>query len=314
MKMLKLTSLALVLLAAAMSAGCTMSNPNLPDPGFTLVTVRRNNLGIETPVPGTVVSGSNTRPAAGDAIGKVKSFGMKASSSPSGLIPIKDGFAPAFWTFKVHNGRCFDQEASGGVKRAEFNYLICGPLDRISLPFAFAPLRRDAEAATTTFTITGDNMRADYGMPTLQFYDVNGVLMCQTQATSIAWNNSSIEGSTYPLDYMPSGVYIVEIWNATPDGSGEYVGSTSMNVFRTSELPPDADGDGYRADVDCNDGDPSIYPNAPTSCASGEDRNCSGLDDYEECYEGGLITPDPGPTPCPQPEPDMPAMDCGPVN
>lgn len=99
MKMFKLTLLALVLLAAAMSAGCTFSNPNLPDPGFTLVTVRRNSLGIESPVPGTVISGSNTRPGAGDAIGFVKSFGLKASSAPSGLIPIKDGFAPAFWTF-----------------------------------------------------------------------------------------------------------------------------------------------------------------------------------------------------------------------
>jgi hypothetical protein len=172
-------------------------------------------------------------------------------------------------------------------------------------------LRLDAEAATTTFTITGDNMNAYYGMPTLQFYDVNGVLMCQTQATNIAWDNSSIEGSTYPLDYMPSGIYIVEIWNATPDGSGEHVGDTSMNIFRTSELPPDADGDGHRADVDCNDNDPSIYPGAPTSCASGEDRNCDGLDDYEECYEGGLINPGPTPTPCPQPEPGMPAMECG---
>lgn len=82
MKMLKLTSLALVLLAAAMSVGCTMSNSNLPDPGFTLVTIRRNSLGIESPAPGTLVSGSNTRPAAGDTVGNVKSFGQKASSSP----------------------------------------------------------------------------------------------------------------------------------------------------------------------------------------------------------------------------------------
>lgn len=312
MKMLKTHILALVLLAAAMSAGCTFSNPNLPDPGFTLVTSRRNSLGIESVVPGTVVSGSNTRPGAGDAVGNVKSFGLKASSSPSALIPIKDGFAPAFWTFTVHNGRCFGQQASGGVKRADFNYLTCGPRDRISLPFAFVPLRLDAEAATTTFTITGDNMNAYYGMPTLQFYDVNGVLTCQMQASNITWNNSSIEGNSYALHYMPSGVYIVEIWNATPDGLGEYVGSTAMNVFRTSELPPDADGDGHRADVDCNDGDPTIYPVAPTSCASGEDRNCDGLDDYEECYEGGLIIP--GPTPCPEPEPGMPAMVCSPEN
>jgi len=51
--------------------------------------------------------------------------------------------------------------------------------------------------------------------------------------------------------------------------------------------PTDADSDGYNSDVDCNDNDPSTHPDAPIYCLYGEDRNCNGQDDGEECYGGG---------------------------
>ncbi|MFO0685334.1 MAG: peptidoglycan DD-metalloendopeptidase family protein [Sandaracinus sp.] len=43
-------------------------------------------------------------------------------------------------------------------------------------------------------------------------------------------------------------------------------------------LPPDADGDGSRSDVDCNDGDASIHPGALDACGDGVDQDCSGAD------------------------------------
>lgn len=49
----------------------------------------------------------------------------------------------------------------------------------------------------------------------------------------------------------------------------------------------DADGDGWSACYDCNDNDPSINPGAGINCGAGEDLNCNGQDDYEECYGGG---------------------------
>ncbi len=51
--------------------------------------------------------------------------------------------------------------------------------------------------------------------------------------------------------------------------------------------PTDADGDGYNSDVDCNDNDSSVWPGAPIYCEFGQDRNCNGQDDYQECYGGG---------------------------
>lgn len=42
---------------------------------------------------------------------------------------------------------------------------------------------------------------------------------------------------------------------------------------------PDADGDGYAYDVDCNDADPSVHPGVIESpCPDGVDQDCDGLD------------------------------------
>ncbi len=47
------------------------------------------------------------------------------------------------------------------------------------------------------------------------------------------------------------------------------------------EGPPDADGDGHTADVDCDDDDLNAFPGAPEVCDDGIDQDCDGAD--EEC-------------------------------
>jgi hypothetical protein len=43
-------------------------------------------------------------------------------------------------------------------------------------------------------------------------------------------------------------------------------------------MPPDDDGDGSRADVDCSDADASQHPGAVETCGDGVDQDCSGAD------------------------------------
>jgi MYXO-CTERM domain-containing protein len=52
---------------------------------------------------------------------------------------------------------------------------------------------------------------------------------------------------------------------------------------------PDGDGDGHRADVDCDDGNPARHPGATETCSDGIDQDCDG---------GDLVCPgtDAGPT------------------
>jgi hypothetical protein len=40
----------------------------------------------------------------------------------------------------------------------------------------------------------------------------------------------------------------------------------------------DSDGDGHGSLIDCDDGDPAIYPGAAELCDDGIDQDCSGAD------------------------------------
>jgi Putative metal-binding motif len=94
-----------------------------------------------------------------------------------------------------------------------------------------------------------------------------------------------------PVPMCPADTY--DIWTCNADGMARRrcvegmdmvemceFGCTSMPVGTDDvcAMPPDADGDGSRADVDCDDANAMRHPGAVDTCGDGIDQDCSSAD------------------------------------
>jgi hypothetical protein len=67
---------------------------------------------------------------------------------------------------------------------------------------------------------------------------------------------------------------------------------TDSDTDTDTDTDPAADGDkdGYTADVDCDDADPAIHPDAKETCGNGQDDNCDGASNG--CDLSGMVALD----------------------
>ncbi len=145
------------------------------------------------------------------------------------------------------------------------------------------PTPVNLQAAPSSGTVSGPGgMSAAYGMPIVEYYDVNGYFTGSVAATYVSPDGTWLQAPQPDLSGTYSGTYTVHVYNADSGGVySEEVGSATVTTYGRDR--PDSDGDGWYDDEDCYPYDPSR-----SSC-------------------------DPPPDPC-YGSYGNPAMECGPVS
>ena len=103
------------------------------------------------------------------------------------------------------------------------------PADAMGVSFSPTPSFTNITAGSITANGTG--FSSTYGMPLFQYFDTNGTLIAQTNATSVATGGTSATGPVPSnIGSVPPGVYLARISNAASGGSYSYLNTGSVTV------------------------------------------------------------------------------------
>lgn len=212
------------------------------------------------------------------------------NSGARAYVDVSHARAPALWTLGELNGPCAGKFDFDILHKGQEYKLICREIigGFGTFPFAAFPSSILLSNIPAEMKVAGDGIDTTYGMPVVEYYNDSGALVGTSSATQVAADGKSISGPTPDLSSCYTGEYTLMVNNRAADGSLVQAGGARLRIGNDYvQSCVDQDGDGYCVGNDCNDYDPSIYPWAPTYCSSGEDRDCNGQDDYQQCYGGG---------------------------
>lgn len=201
-------------------------------PASTIVTSHKSLTGLETIIADAVSSGIHVSDGA-TASGQTFAYN-NVSSGNTGNFFVTDGRAPALWRFTaISNFRGCERSPFNTtlfpVERNKYNYLIC--FDG-RFPFPQLPQSIDGSTAPVEFTIWADGLLdTTYGMPKLQYFNIYGTMMAETQATQVSPDGMWLKGWSNCLTNLPVGNYTVKIYNATANGVGQWLGDSDMYLY-----------------------------------------------------------------------------------
>jgi hypothetical protein len=232
--------------------------PGPPNPGFRVKTTR-TTIVSGSPLPQTIsapgigVTGSVLSVQCCVQIsGTVGAF--NGVTNGNAYYDVNGGKTPATWRFSEHSGPCGGQSVDG--------FILFGgstqPLDCRDIPitfFNFLPSMIQRDYPPSTITIDGTGINSQGGMPTVEYYDLNGTLVAQNTASGVASGGNSLTAPSPNLSAFGSGAYIALVRNADGNSPGNGV----VVIFDYYEPPWNP-------------------PPDPESC--GEDRICPVEDNY----------------------------------
>lgn len=121
---------------------------------------------------------------------------------------------------------CNNDTAYVNLEAGKDNYLGC-TLGVLLLPMH--PSSINTASASVAFEVGVSGPGATFGMPTLRFINQYGTLAAQTTATNVGV--SWVDGQSDCLAGLSPGNYTMQIMNATADGVGQLIGTSSVYLY-----------------------------------------------------------------------------------
>jgi hypothetical protein len=157
--------------------------------------------------------------------------------------------APATWNVKWISGGpppCLGVTGSNTVSVGAVEEFICfitvevGDLANSSFVFSPNPIATDGSSGSEA-VITGSGFSSQYGMPLLQYFDLNGNLVTQTNVDAVAGNGSWVSAPIPDISQLGIGTYVGIISNVNSSGGYNFMGSVSVQVVPPPPPPPPPD-------------------------------------------------------------------------
>ncbi len=114
-----------------------------------------------------------------------------------------------------------------------YTYILydTGPILSDALGIGFSPNPTFTDVTSGTITANGAGFSSTNGMPLFQYFDQNGTLVAQENATSVAADGNSASGPVPSnIGSVPPGVYVGTVSNAAPGGSYAYLNGGAVTV------------------------------------------------------------------------------------
>jgi hypothetical protein len=213
--------------------------PDPPNMGFRVHT-NRTTIVSGSPIPSTVnaphigVNGNfesfinNATPTRGSVAG------FSGFTNDSAYLDIQNAKLPGNWRFGETSGPCAGQSVVLQVPGPGHT----ATLDCRDIPitfFSFSPSTIERDIPPDSITIDGAyDISTQDGMPTVEYYDLNGVFITQTTASQVAPDGTALTAPTPDISLFSSGAYIALVRNADGNSPGNGV----MVIFDYVEPPP----------------------------------------------------------------------------
>jgi hypothetical protein len=242
--------------AVVMMTGCptpTTPPPSTAGGGFFISTFTSFNLSPPVIAPLTQIQLSWKKDLPG-AVGDSQTQIITTNSTGLGIVP--NGRAPATWHFKwlfSLTGPCEGQELDANAKEIDDDVgLLCTVTDFPSgaqtatasgMPdyqFSPNPIATDRSTGDEAF-ILGSGFNKQFGMPLIQYFDLSGNLVAQTNADAIAADGTWMSAPVPDISQLSVGTYVGFLNNANSSGGYDILGAVSLQVALPPPPPPPPD-------------------------------------------------------------------------